>query len=489
MKKIFIIFTVLIFLTACTVTLFLYKNYRPVSYDSTSFSETDKSYDNPFRGFYHMYGFTLSEDEPSYTTDRIQQYIKSGSLQLMLLQINLKNYSDSALSGNALKQLDNILSEIHMAKRQVILRFLYDWDGIAKQTEPSDISQIMEHMEQLSSIVNRYSDMIFIIQGTFAGNCGEMNGSNYGSHEDNRTLIMRLADVTSPSIYLSVRTPSQLRGILQSRTPVSEDTAYNGSTGSRLGLFNDGISGSVYDLGTYDDTSNADTDEPEDKGTRSEEIAFQNDICRYVPNGGEAVIDNPYNDIENAISDMAAMHITYLNCDHDLNVLNKWKASVYEKDGKAGGTNGYDYISAHLGYRYMINDVSVSDSIINGSGINISFNISNTGFAPAYKKFDSFISFIDENNNEAAVFPASFDNRSINAGDTSKFSVTAYTDKLYEKSYRVYFYMKDPYTSQIIQFANADSDKNYGVFLGTLTVGKASPEKFFAAALRHLQNR
>lgn len=44
-----------------------------------------------------------------------------------------------------------------------------------------------------------------------------------------------------------------------------------------------------------------------------------------VPNGGEVVLDNKYNDIDNAAKDLASMHVSYLNNAHDLAVINKWK--------------------------------------------------------------------------------------------------------------------------------------------------------------------
>ena len=488
MKKILITITVLMCLLAAAVFT-IYQNFHPVSYEKASFSETSEIYNNPFRGFYHMYGFTLSEDNPDDTKERIKQYIESGNLPLMLIQVNLKNYKNSRLSANALEQLNNILYETDAAGHQVILRFLYDWDGKALQTEPDDITQITEHMEQISDVVNRYTGSVFLIQGTFAGNCGEMHGTKYGSHDDNRALITHLSEAISPYIYLSVRTPSHLRGVTKSRTPVSEDTAFNGSLGSRLGLFNDGLLGSVYDLGTYDDTPNSNTTEPEDKGTRDEEIRFQNDICRYVPNGGEAVIDNPYNDIDNAISDMSQMHISYLNCDHDAAVINKWKASAYHGNDCFDGINGYDYIDAHLGYRYFINDALISHGVLNGSRINISLNIQNNGFAPSYRRFDSSVSIINEDGTAVLTLPVESDNRTINSKDTETFSVTADISTLLYGNYRIYYSMTEPHTSRIIQFANTGKDKNLGVYLGNITVEKASPKKFFASVLSHLQNR
>lgn len=71
----------------------------------------------------------------------------------MLLEINLKNYSDSDISTNALTQLDKMLTICTQAKKQVILRFLYDWDGKALSAEPSSLPQIKKHISRLSTVV------------------------------------------------------------------------------------------------------------------------------------------------------------------------------------------------------------------------------------------------------------------------------------------------------------------------------------------------
>lgn len=468
----------------------LYQHYTPMSYDAARLKESNALLDNPFRGFYHMYGFILSEDAPEEMANRAQQYINSGSLQLMLIQINLKNYSNSDLSETALEQLNQILFRFQTAKRQVVLRFLYDWDGVAKETEPNNIEQILRHMDQIGPVVNRYADAVLLLQSTFTGNCGEMNQSNYGSHENNRILMTHLAQVTDDSIYLAVRTPSQLRGITLNRTPVSAETAYDGSLGSRLGLFNDGMLGSVYDLGTYDNTPNADTTAPEDKGTREEEIAFQDYICQFVPNGGEAVYyEDPYSDFDHALPDLVKMHVTYLNCDHDTTVMDKWKASVYHGDDCFDGMSGYDYITAHLGYRYMVTDSDFTYDALDKNSCVLALTIKNTGFAPAYRLFDSFLSLENTDTGLQLTLPVALDNRTIGGGHQAEFSFPLTVNGLPEGDYQLAFYLTDPYTGQLIQFANEGTDSMGRVILGTLTVEPTSPAGLLAHLLDRWQNR
>ena len=491
-KTLFVILLILICIVLAGTLSWsrLYQRYQPLSYQASAYRETNAVLNNPFRGFHHLYGFMLSEDNPEDTATRIKQYINSDSQMLMLLQINLKNYANMDLSDNALAQLDYILAQIQASKRQVILRFLYDWDGNALETEPDDIGQIMRHMDQIGPVVNHYADAVFLLQSTFAGNCGEMNSTNFGSHEHNRLLMSHLAQVTDPSIYLAVRTPSHLRGVTQTRTPVSADTAYDGSLGSRLGLFNDGMLGSVFDLGTYDDTPNADTTAPEDKGTREEEIAFQDYICQFVPNGGEAIhYEDPYSDFEIALPDLTKMHVTYLNCEHDAAVLDKWKNTVYHGDDCFDGVSGYEYIAAHLGYRYVVTDSNFTyDALDKNSGV-LTMTIQNTGFAPSYRLFDGFLSLENMDTGLQLTLPVSLDNRTIGGSSQAEFSFPLTVSGLPEGDYQVSFFLTDPYTGQFIQFANEDTDSAGRIILGTLTVEPASQEGLLSLLLERWQNR
>lgn len=472
MKKLLRLFAILFHMAlfAAAALFILYSRFRPISYTPASYVEGNAILDNPFRGFLHICGFLLSEDDPESTALRCRQYISSNRRQLMLVQINLKNYADSDISEIALKQLSNILSEISASGKQAILRFLYDWDGKALETEPTEIFQITKHMDQTAAIVNQYADCVFIIQSTFTGNCGEMTQTHFGTHEDNRFLITHLSEAVDPSIFLAVRTPSHLRGVTESKIPVTSETAFNGSLASRLGLFNDGMLGSVYDLGTYDDTSFAGSTVPEEKGTREEEIAFQEYLCQYVPNGGEVVIDNLYNDFENAVADLRRMHVSYLNRDHQEEVLKKWEASTYEGNDCFRGMNGLDYIDAHLGYRYVITDSNLSYNAMKNEDAAFCVTIQNTGFAPSYRKFNASIALQDIATGILISIPVEMDIRTVQAGSSTSFTFPLAVRALPEGTYEVSFGLTDPYTGQTIQFANDTAAENGMVPLGNLTV-------------------
>ncbi len=472
MKKLLRLFAILfhIALFAAGSLFVLYSRFQPISYAPASFAESNAILDNPFRGFFHMGGFLLSEEDPETMSARCRQLINADNRQLMMVQINLKNYADSNLSQNALQQLDLILSQIHASKKQVILRFLYDWDGKALETEPTSLSQIVTHMDQVADIVNTYADCVFILQSTFTGNNGEMTQTRFGSHEHNRFLMTHLSEVIDPSVFLAVRTPSHLRGVTQSKTPITSHTAFNGSLASRLGLYNDGMLGSVYDLGTYDDTSFAAGTAPEEKGTREEEIAFQDSLCQYVPNGGEVVIDNPYNDFDNSIKDLKRMHVSYLNRDHQIEVLEKWEASVYKGNDCFWGMNGLDYIEAHLGYRYVITNSDLTFDPFKSDKAVLTFAIQNNGFAPSYRKFDAEVTLRNTDTDVRITIPVEMDVRTLKADSSAVFTYLLDIRALLEGKYEIFFGLTDPYTGHAILFANDTAEENGMTPLGTLHI-------------------
>lgn len=456
---------------AATVIYLISNRCLIVTYKADTSSESSSPIQNPFCGFYKINGYLLADDVKNKDLiNQVRKNCKDNPYPLVLTEINLQNYSDSSLSSAAQQQLDTILTQYTSAKKQVILRFLYDWNGKAIQTEPSDFQQIKKHISQISSAVNKHKDCVYIIQGAFIGNIGEMNNSNYNDINQIRQLIETLADSTDPQIYLAVRTPAQLRGILRTSVPLSSQDSQNGELISRLGLYNDGMLGSVYDMGTYDDTPRTSDSKPEEPGTRKEELLYQYKLCQYVPIGGEVTMDNQYNDLDNAISDLAQMHVSYLNSDHDKTVLDKWKESTYRGKGVFHGVNGYDYISAHLGYRYFIKASHLDFHSIISDDAALYLTIANTGFSSAYKKYDSTLILTEDDTGKTTRIETTIDNRRISGNDQTDFKTNLNIRSLRKGRYTLALEMKDPYTRDYIHFANTGFETSNSIPLGTMTI-------------------
>lgn len=466
-----ILFLLCAALTATVIIRFISARQLTATYESDNTQESNTLVQNPFCGFYKINGYMLSDSSTKKELiSQVRKNCKDNPYPLVLAEINLQNYANSDLNSSAKQQLDTILTQYALAKKQVILRFLYDWDGKALQSEPSDFYRVKNHIIQISPVVNQHTDCVYIIQGVFIGNVGEMNNSNYSDINQIRQLIEALAESTDPQIYLAVRTPAQLRGILRTRTPLSSQDFESGTFASRLGLYNDGMLGNVYDMGTYDDTPITSGNSMDEPGTREEELLYQYKLCQYVPNGGEVTIDNEYNDIDNTITALSQMHVSYLNSEHEEYVLNKWKKSTYIGDNVFFDCTGYDYIEAHLGYRYFIQESHLDFHSIVGNDATLYLTIANSGFSSAYKKYDTTLLITNQDTGKTKRLKTNIDNRRISGNDQVTFKISPDIRSLKKGIYILALEMKDPCTENYIYFANAGSEAHDSVPVGTLTI-------------------
>lgn len=515
---------------AGAIAILIYPRLLFVDYLSYQYQESADALDNPYIGWYTIQGYLLSEDasfslpqQPDATEDtKKAEELRRG---LSLIEINLKNYAECDLTASALSQVDSILSAWSKTGIQLILRFLYDWDGQNLQSEPKELSQILKHMEQVGPIINSYASSVYLIQGIFVGNWGEMNNTVHMGDGQMQTLIEKLADVTDPSIFLSVRTPAQLRSIvknqignpIQNWIPVDKTLAFNGTLPSRLGLYNDGMLGSANDTGTYGDkkapeikTSSNDTNYNDmslnsgdtnysDAWIREDELAFQNELCQYVPNGGEVIIDNEYNDFDHAIRDLAMMHVSYLNSAYDATVLDKWKASVYHADNVSqsnlvtdtnitnteysnsvnvsdafDGMNGYDYIERHLGYRYVLQDSKLKFHPLFDDSAVLTVDVENVGFANCYRPLDATVAVVSNATGKCvSSVNVDTDPRFWNSGEKTSFTVPIDVRGLEkEATYTIYLSCADMTLGRTILFGNEQELTEYGYEVGEVTVSE-----------------
>ena len=334
--------------------------------------ESAQRLDNPERGFYVIRSFAFSDDMDGGRALADAFRWEEGEA-LVLAEFNLCRYRDGGLSEAALAQLDVLLDGLRERGKQLIVRFAYDLEGKNFQTEPQSRAIVTRHMEQTGAALRRHADHIFTLQGLFTGNWGEMNGTRYACVDDLRALSKTLAAQTD-GCFLAVRTPEQWRSIVPERDAC-------GALAARLGLFNDGILGSESDLGTYTEQPRAGAPW-ESAWNREDELAFQSELCRRVPNGGEVVFGGNCA-LRDAAQALRRMRVSYLNRDYDRAVMDHWAGEIWRERGVFDGVSGLDYIEAHLGYRFVLDRVRLTRSL-SGRRLRGAAQMRNVGFAPAY---------------------------------------------------------------------------------------------------------
>ena len=308
------------------------------------------------------------------------------------------------------------------------------------------------------------------MQGIFIGNWGEMHGSEFMDDTSVHTLINRLNESIDSSIYLSVRTPAHWRMITNLYDVPKKFPAFqaNENLMARLGLYNDGMLGSASDLGTYGDTNRKDATSPSYKGTREDELKFQNTLCQYVPNGGEVVSDNAYNDLPSAVEALTTMHVSYLNADYDNTVLDKWKNTTWNQSDAFCGCDGYTYIQAHLGYRYLVTNCTVKTSGFLNPQLNLSIGLQNTGFGNALKEFQATLKFKDIETKEITSVPIDYDLRKLKSTQKKTLSVSLPQKSLKSGSYQVFLSITDAQSKKQISLANTQDMQEEGLLLGRM---------------------
>jgi len=437
----------------------------------------------PDCGWYQLYSYYLQPNtalnpDEFYFVEKDEAGYK---FRLSLLEFNLAEYAGGALDTFALQNIRQVLQYFTTTKSKVIIRFLYDWDGLGMEKEPDDITIIQEHMKQAGSVLNEYSSLIYTTQGIFVGSWAEMHDSKYLTDESMTSLLLQYASVTDPSIYLAVRTPNQYRTIFRELKEQPEKYGKYSVTAEelqkRLGLYNDGMLGSISDTGTYQawNTENAALNEEQ---LREAELSFQKELCLAVPNGGEAVNDNVYNDGENAVKDLRAMHISYLNKMHDEAVINKWKNTVWEQEGSVyDGCSVYEYITDHMGARFVLKDCSLSYQPFQKEDAAGSVTIENVGFSNLYHPKHFLLTLINKETGDTIQLLDSQKDTSLpplqnwNSGEEVTLPFHFSPFDLEDGEYILTAALKETDSEKIISFANDSFRKELnGYQLGTITI-------------------
>lgn len=427
------------------------------SYEKAIFAETTKSLPNPARGWYHIFPF-FAENAPDFEA---ASWGLKPEETLALVIINIGAYREKLLDAPAIDNIRKILVFFKEHSYDMILRIAYDHEGNALEREPFFFKLVTEHMEQLLPVLTEFSENIFVFQGLLIGNWGEMHTSRFLAPEKIKQLWNILKDASLPETYLAVRRPSfwRLLHLEQcGKEEVIQDTT---------GLFDDAIFGSENHLGTFG-TQAKEMCGWEEPWSREEELKFEYELCQKVPNGGEVIYGENY--IENfspqeTVNVLEKMHITYLNQAYDERILSFWKQRKWETAGVWKNHSVYEYIEAHLGYRFYIADVLMSRNKKTGEAV-LEIEVGNSGFASCYQETELFIE-VQKVNETSEKIALDYDIRTLesNARQCIRVSFSPVEGLFYLEAKR----KKD---GKIIFFAN-DTEKNGKVFLGKMLQRKS----------------
>ncbi len=413
---------------------------------------------NPYCGLYSIFRFYADNETVLQGDRKIEEIPVEPGQQICLVEINLLHFSEGALSELALEHIRRIFRHFSSLGKQMIVRFVYDWEGKGVLSEPKDIAVILNHMSQLSPLLKEYSGEIYILQGLFIGSWGEMHNSRYLSERHITRLARQLYECSGERTQIALRCPYLWRMVFKTYYPLDRAEAFTDIQKARFSLFNDGILASDTDFGTYGNIGMKDSKSYSDKWVRKDELEFQNQLCKYVSNGGEVINECSFNDVAPAMEALKEMRVSYLHSQYDEKVLEKWKAA---KSGVSSPLwkekSAFEYISAHLGYRFTLEDATLSLTADKSGRLRAAVSLSNQGFAPSYHKFNVKFVIRSASFSEFHEYAVDTDTRLWMPDEKVELEALLPGTDLEQRYYTLCFGIYDPQTRRPVQIANTFS--------------------------------
>lgn len=403
---------------------------------------SNEVFPNPERGFSSEVDF----EDPDYS-----QYYEDG-ITLVYATIRLDDYLESELPQKFLDDLDAWFELVRGGGVKTILRFSYN-DGPYPFPEPdAEMDQILSHIQQLTPILQKNADVIAWLEAGFVGAWGEWHTSTHGLDDDpqaKKQILSALLSAMPSSRSVLLRYPVDITTNFP--TPLSAETAFNGSDQARVGFHNDCFLSSDDDEHTY----------ARDRiNTQMEELNYLAQSTRFVPVGGESCAYNPpRSDCETALREMQILHFDEIGDGWYPETLAAW-----EEQGC------YAEMESRLGYRLSLTTATMNEVVAPGGILNLFVELKNSGFSPIKNQRPIYL-VLDGVSNFEVLLPV--DPRSWAPGETSSFRVQLRIPAdVPEGKYDLALWLPDAYPElqdnpqYSIRFANEDvwnADTGYNV--------------------------
>jgi len=308
------------------------------------------------------------------------------------------------LTEDALNVLQETFDNIRKNRGYVIVRICYDpWYNGRSNVTP-DHEWVLKHVKQLAPVLSKNTDVIVALEMGMHGAYGEM-------HSDTNITYDRVAEATNlmlrntpPELKILTRTGNYSAKVLGfdnwgvdfhiDGEKFAEIAKAKGDTMYRVGMFNDGYLGTQYDYGTWG----------ADCATsicREEGVAWLEKYGINTPYGGEALTTADNYQVINTPEFLAyegfRTHTSYLNIQWNNNLIDSWKKTPFkQKDfdydpARVDSLSGFKYINDHLGYRFVLRESWLSDTVSGDGILRAKLRIQNVGFGNLTRKMKASV--------------------------------------------------------------------------------------------------
>jgi len=311
------------------------------------------------------------------------------------------------LTEDALNVLQETFDNIRKNSGHVIVRICYDpWYNGRSNVTP-DHEWVLKHVKQLAPVLSKNTDVIVALEMGMHGAYGEMHSDTNITYDRVAEAVNLMLRNTPPELKILTRTGNYSAKVLGfdnwgvdfhiDGEKFAEIAKAKGDTMYRVGMFNDGYLGTQYDYGTWG----------ADCATsicREEGVAWLEKYGINTPYGGEALTTAENYQVINTPEFLAyegfRTHTSYLNIQWNNNLIDSWKKTLFkQKDfdydpARVDSLTGFKYINDHLGYRFVLRESWMSDTVGDDGILRAKLRIQNVGFGNLTRKMNASLEIV-----------------------------------------------------------------------------------------------
>lgn len=366
------------------------------------------------------------------------------------------------------KKLDALQADFDHARAigaKFLLRFAYEFDGI--ENGP-DLDRVLAHIRQLTPIVRKNADVIYVLQCGWIGLWGEFHTSINKLEKDPAavakivTATLEMLPENRFTMMRRMQYKMDLLDTLGDNREITAETAYSQAPHARIGFFNDGTLANYWDGGTFTEVPYS--------WRGNYEFDRINREGKYMPVDGELFWTGQYCEPKDAPAIKAAERFTYhhystfslvhgfneLDPNPDPGTINCWKEQDitpamlaingvrFDPDYFADGSRtGFEFIRDHLGYRIAMPQAAYTETVPAGGELNAEISLINYGFAaPVNRRYAVFALLAQDGS--VIELPTDFDCRTLQPDEGVKTLVlSCSTEGIAAGDYTLCIWMPD----------------------------------------------
>ncbi|WP_458449237.1 DUF4832 domain-containing protein [Fibrobacter sp.] len=305
------------------------------------------------------------------------------------------------LTEDALNVLQQTFDNIRDFGGRVIVRICYDpWYNGRSNVTPAH-EWVLKHVKQLAPVLSKNTDVIVALEMGMHGAYGEMHSDTSITYDRVAEAVNLMLRNTPPELKILTRTGNYSAKVLGfdnwgvdfhiDGEKFAEIAKAKGDTMYRVGMFNDGYLGTQYDYGTWGADCKTSI-------CREEGVAWLEKYSINTPYGGEALTTASGYEVINTPEFLAyegfRTHTSYLNIQWNNNLIDSWKKTPFkQKDfdydpARVDSLSGFKYINDHLGYRFVLRESWITDTVGADGIFKAKLRIQNVGFGNLTRKMN-----------------------------------------------------------------------------------------------------